>query len=188
MAESLANAYVSRQQIEREELQSTAYMALVEAARTFDPDRKVNFATFARHRIRGALRDYMRYLLSESWRGQKVRARYFKASATLQNGTAACLAFNAEKPVGSGMESLDAVENWLQRLPKTHALICRLIYFGGKKQDEVARPLGFPNSHLSRIHAEALSVFIENMDARPPPFGGLSVRQEQLRERVRSRR
>jgi RNA polymerase sigma factor (sigma-70 family) len=172
MAESLANAYVSRQRIEREELQSTAYMALVQAARTFDPDRKVNFATFARHRIRGALRDYVRYLLSEGWRNQKGPRPIFQSLCDSSERHGRVLGINAEKPVGSGMESLEAVENWLQRLPKTHALVCRLIYIGGKKQDEVARLLGFSNSHLSRIHAEALSVFIENMDADRRPSAG----------------
>ena len=49
---------------ERDELNSVAYMALVEAAQTFDPTRTVNFATFARLRIRGALQTYRKILLS----------------------------------------------------------------------------------------------------------------------------
>ena len=52
---------------EGDELKSTAYLALVEAARTFDPARNVNFATYAQHRIRGALLDSQRYWLYGEW-------------------------------------------------------------------------------------------------------------------------
>ena len=46
----------SKRLIKHDELQSTAYMALVEAARSYDPARKVNFATYARYHMTGALR------------------------------------------------------------------------------------------------------------------------------------
>jgi hypothetical protein len=39
-----------------EELHATACMALAEAARNYDPSRNVGFGTYARHRIRAALR------------------------------------------------------------------------------------------------------------------------------------
>ena len=60
LAEMQANNFGTTHQLDPDELRSTAYLALVEAARTFDLSREVNFATFARHRIRGALRDYWR--------------------------------------------------------------------------------------------------------------------------------
>ena len=34
----------------------------------FGPRAGMNFATFARHRIKGCLRDYLRRMMSESWR------------------------------------------------------------------------------------------------------------------------
>ena len=37
---------------------------LVEAAQTFDPSVSVGFGTYARHRIRGALRDFQRLIYS----------------------------------------------------------------------------------------------------------------------------
>ena len=67
------------------------------------------------------------------------------------------LGITREKPVGAEIESIEDVENWLRRLPQTHALACRLIYLSGKSQDEVAELLGFSRSHLSRMHNEALS-------------------------------
>jgi Sigma-70 region 2 len=42
------------------ELHATACMALAEAARNYDRSRKVGFGTYARHRIRAALRDSQR--------------------------------------------------------------------------------------------------------------------------------
>jgi RNA polymerase sigma factor (sigma-70 family) len=161
MAQSLANAFEARQQIERDDLQSTAYMALVQAARTFDPYRKVNFATYARHRIRGALRDYMRYLLSEGWRGEMTRRPSFQSLFRKAEEHGRVLGITSDEPTGTQIESMDVVEAWLRRLPEPHGLACRLIYLGGKKQDEVARLLGFSSSHVSRMHAEAVSLLIE---------------------------
>ena len=53
-----------------DELQSVAYLALVEAAQSFDPSRNVNFATFARLRIQGALLDLRREIVE---RGARCR-------------------------------------------------------------------------------------------------------------------
>ncbi len=166
MAESLANGYKLQRRIERDELRATAYMALVEAARTFDPVRKVNFATFARHRIRGALRDYVRFLMSASWRGQSRPRPLFQSIGPESEETGRVIGISAERPVGSEIDSIEAVEQWLRLLPATHALTCRLIYIGGKEQDDVAKLLGYSKSHVSRIHAEALSWLIDDINAR----------------------
>ena len=47
-----------------EELQSAAYLGLVEAANNFDSSKNTNFTLFARFRIVGAIRDYLREI---SW-------------------------------------------------------------------------------------------------------------------------
>ncbi len=52
MARGLAQRLYPTSPAHPEELQSTAYLALVDAARTFDPTRNVGFGGFARHRIR----------------------------------------------------------------------------------------------------------------------------------------
>ena len=48
--------------IDFEELQSAAYMGLVEAANRFDPEKGVAFSTFAYPRIWGEINDYLRQL------------------------------------------------------------------------------------------------------------------------------
>ncbi len=165
LAEALANAQKLQQRIEREELKSTAYMALVEAAKTFDPGRKVNFATFARHRIRGALRDYLRFVMSSNWRGRPADRPSFRPLGIQGESRGQVIGLQPETPVGVEIESIDSVESWLRRLPKTHALACRLIYIGGKTQDEVAGLLGCSSSYLSRMHNEALSWLIDQHNA-----------------------
>jgi RNA polymerase sigma factor (sigma-70 family) len=161
MAESLAKAFEDRQKLERDELRSTAYMALVEAARTFDPYRKVNFATFARHRIRGALRDYMRFLLSENWRGSRTVRPSFERLGQNAEEHGRVLGIRGEKPIGTEIESIEALEQWLHRLPPMHALTCRLIYLGRKSQEEVSQLLGWSRGHVSRLHTEALTLLLD---------------------------
>jgi RNA polymerase sigma factor (sigma-70 family) len=165
MAESLAKDFRSKQRIEREELRSTAYMALVQAARTFDPARKVNFATFARHRIRGALRDYLRNVISESWRNVTGLLPVARCVGLESERYGRMIGLSPEKPVGAEIESIEDVENWLARLPKQHALACRLIYLSGKRQDEVAALLGCSRSHLCRMHHEALRWLMDDYNA-----------------------
>ncbi len=166
MAQSLANGFSLRQNVERDDLRSTAYMALVEAARTFDPVRKVNFATFARHRIRGALRDYARFLLSENWRGKEAIRPSFQSLFRRAEDHGRVLGINGEMPAGTAIESMESVEKWLRSLPRTHAATCRLIYLGGKTQEEVAQLLGLSRGHISRMHSESLSFLIDKMDDR----------------------
>jgi RNA polymerase sigma factor (sigma-70 family) len=166
MAQSLANAFSLRQNVEREELRSTAYMALVEAARTFDPVRKVNFATFARHRIRGALRDYARFLLSENWRGKEALRPSFQSLFRRVEDHGRVLGIRSEIPAGTAIESMESLEAWLRCLPRTHAATCRLIYLGGKTQEEVAQLLGLSRGYVSRMHTESLSFLIDKVDDR----------------------
>lgn len=62
------------QHVSRDDLTSAAMMALVQAARSFDPQRGVPFSLFAKSRLRGAILDELRGL---DWvsRGVRVKAR-----------------------------------------------------------------------------------------------------------------
>ena len=70
------------------------------------------------------------------------------------------LGIEPEPPVGTWIESTEAVEFWLRRLPKAHAAACRLIYIHGKSQDEAATEVGCSKSYLSRLHREAINWLI----------------------------
>jgi DNA-directed RNA polymerase specialized sigma subunit len=58
--------------------------------------------------------------------------------------------------VGAAFESHDVVESCLRRLPRTHALACRLIYVDGKSLNEAASVLGYSKSYMSRLHRDAI--------------------------------
>jgi RNA polymerase sigma factor (sigma-70 family) len=162
MAHALAERVTTSWPREHDELRSTAFLALVEAAQLFDPSRNVNFATYARHRIRGALRDYQRLLYSAGWRGDRAHAPVFRTLEKDSEQYGQVLGIQPEPPVGAAAEVAEAVEEWLQRLPKAHAAVCRLIYLHGKSQDEAAKLVGCSKSFVSRIHREAITWLIQD--------------------------
>jgi RNA polymerase sigma factor (sigma-70 family) len=165
MAQALATRAMRFGSIEDEEVRSAAYMALVEAALTFDPSRKVQFSTYARHRIRGALRDFRRLMRAGGWRGDSAHRPVFE---TLQGDVEECRRAQGteqDRRVGAEMESTEGVERWLRRLPHVQAAVCRLIYVHGKSQNEAAAILGCSKSYLSRVHRDAISRLIQDYHA-----------------------
>jgi len=169
MAQALARRAIRPVPSEDEELQSAAYMALVEAALTFDPARKVNFATYARHRIRGALRDYRRLVLADGWKGDPAHRPVFERFCGNIEEHGRVLGVEPPSPIGSELESTEAVEKWLRRLPRAQAAACRLIYLHGKSQDEAAALVGCSKSYMSRLHREAIARLIQDYHAASGP-------------------
>jgi RNA polymerase sigma factor (sigma-70 family) len=165
LAESIAARWCINPQIGRDELLATAYLALVEAAQTFDPCRNVHFATFARRRIRGALRDCQRLLMSDNWRGRMAPRPMYQRLPPNAECRGRLVGIEPDSPVGTQIEAAEAVERWLRGLPKAHAAACRLIYIEGKTQEEVAALVGCSKSYLSRLHQQALTWLIEDMRA-----------------------
>jgi RNA polymerase sigma factor for flagellar operon FliA len=70
--------------VNRDDLMSAGYAALVHAARGFDNDRGVPFARFAAARVRGALLDELRGL---DWASRSVRQRARRADGARQELT-----------------------------------------------------------------------------------------------------
>jgi RNA polymerase sigma factor (sigma-70 family) len=143
-----------------EEFESAACLALVEAAESFDPSRNVKFATFARHRIWGALRDVQRQLMARGWRnhGRAPSRPRIVGMPTDYDRRGFVLGIEPPGPVGAELEAADEVEALLRKLPARHAVACRQIYLHGKTQNEAARLLGCSQSRLSYMHREALDM------------------------------
>jgi RNA polymerase sigma factor (sigma-70 family) len=143
----------------RDEFESAASLALVEAAQAFDTARGVNFATFARHRIVGALRDLRRELYSRGGRGDVANARLprFSRLAHDTEDQGHLIGAEPDEPVGAELELVDTVESWIRQLPRTHSLAFRHIYLDGKTQDEAAKLVGCSKAYMSRLHQEALT-------------------------------
>jgi RNA polymerase sigma factor (sigma-70 family) len=138
------------------EMRSTAAMALVDAAGTFDPSRGVNFAVYSKWRIEGSLIDFERRLLCHNWQGKlDKRPRFRKLSLGMERH-GRVLFVPENDPVGTGIDAIDEVEGRLRPLPSLHAKACRLIYLEGKSQDEAAKALGYSKSYFCRIHQAAL--------------------------------
>jgi RNA polymerase sigma factor (sigma-70 family) len=139
-----------------DELPSVAFLALVEAAQSFDPSRGVNFATFARYRIWGALCDLRREILTKSrsiggQKGQTVMRRIEEG----QTG-GRLIGVNPDHPIGADLEALETFENWIGHLTRPQAQAFRHIYLDGKTQKEAAALVGCSIWILNRMHSAGL--------------------------------
>ena len=157
MARGLAQRLYPTSPAHPEELQSTAYLALVDAARTFDPARNVGFGGFARHRIRSAIRDFQRLIVTDSSRSGLAQKPIVRRSSESGEPSGVVLAMHPTPLVKDAIDSTEAIEFWLARLPKAQAVACRLMYIDGMTQDEVAANVGCSKSYLSRLHREAIT-------------------------------
>ena len=144
----------------RDEFESAACLALVEAARSFDPSRKIRFATFARFRIRGALMDVGRSMLLPGWEDEENPPGL--VTLTPYNEEHGKVLVASEPPaVGSDIDDIDAVEHWLRKLPKRHAIVCRMYYMYGKTQSEIAEVIGCSQSEITRLHKKSIDLLSE---------------------------
>lgn len=141
-----------------DEFESAANMALVEAAESFDPKRNVRFATYARHRIQGALRDVKRRMTPGGWRSDPSHAPAIGPLSDNPETWGRIIGAEPDPPVDEALETSDEIDQLLRRLPRRHAEACRRIYLQGKTQAEAARELGCSQSRLSCMHREALTM------------------------------
>lgn len=162
MAKSLAKPLKTAWPVEGEEFESAAMLALVEAAQSYDPTRNVKFATFARYRIWGALRDVQRSLIMSGWRGDMENAPAITSLTYDAEENGRVLGTEQDRPAGEEFEALEFVENCLRKLPAKHAAACRHIYLEGKSQVEAAEALGCSKSRLSYLHKEALELIVDD--------------------------
>lgn len=145
----------------RDDFDSAALLALVEAAESFEPERNIKFATFARYRIVGALRDLQRAMIDRKsqYRDPSHTTNLNDIrSAPADRGRGRVIGMEAAPPVGAHLDRVDTLERCLRRLPSKHAQACRLLFLDGKTQVEAARILGFSQSRLSALRREALSL------------------------------
>jgi RNA polymerase sigma factor (sigma-70 family) len=163
----------------RDEFEGAALLALVQAAASFDPDRNVKFATFARFRIGGALRDTRRELLLQARSLGAIELDADQTPPHVQR-QGRVLGIEPDRPVGWEIESRDAVDRWLRKLPARHAAACREIYLLGKSQLEAARAIGLSQSRLCSMHRDALEMLGQS---RSPGNDGASSAPNPLASR-----
>jgi RNA polymerase sigma factor (sigma-70 family) len=176
LAQALARRAAQACPAGRDEFESAALLALVEAAQSFDPSRKVDFATFARHRIRGALLNAQRELFSFTRRCRAENAPRFQPLEHDSEVRGQVVASGVASPVGADLEAADAVENWLRKLPAMQSAAFRHIYLDGKTQEEAAALVGCSRSAMSRIHQETITWFHQAGWAPATPTATTAVR------------
>jgi RNA polymerase sigma factor FliA len=86
--------------VSRDDLVSAGMLGLLQAARSFDPERGVDFTAYARVRIRGALLDELR---SRDWASRSVRATARTLDATVERLTATLQRTPTSREVGEAM-------------------------------------------------------------------------------------
>ncbi len=139
-----------------DEFQSAAFLALVEAAQSFDSSQGVGFASFARHRIWGALCDLRREIIRRFRPcGSKSELVVMQLAMGFETG-GRLIGVEPDEPVGSELETLETLQDWIGQLPRLQAQAFRYIYLDGKTQQEAAALVGCSKSNLNRIHSEGL--------------------------------
>lgn len=123
---------------ERPDFRSAAYLGLCQAARRFDPAVGVDFATYARHWIDGAMRRHRAHV----WDG---RPEHLPADI-----------LDTARPVWSDLDDRDAAIDLIRRLPGKHRHLCRLLYLDGLDRRAAARVMGLSKARVSRLHNEAM--------------------------------
>jgi len=184
MARALARPFKMAWAQLSDEFDSAACLALVEAAETFDPGRNVKFATFARARIWGALRDAKRRQVPLGYRSEPREAPRVGELPMRPEEVGRVVTAEADGPVGAELEAAEEIERWLSKLPRRHSLACRQIYVHDMTYDEAARSLGCSQSRVAYMHRQAMDMLAPMPDGparrvgesrpahRPPRAGG----------------
>lgn len=159
----------------RDEFASAAHLGLVEAAGAFDPNRQVRFATFARIRILGSLRDVKRREVPLGYRSAPWEAPVVCAMPFRPEEIGRVLTGEPDEPVGAAIEAIEEVERWLRKLPRRHAAACRQIYLHDRTPAEIARLLGCSPSRIANLHRQALGILANPWAAAVPGASAVAV-------------
>ena len=150
----------------RDEFESTAMLALVQAAHTFDPLRNVKFSTFARIRIKGALLDTLRDVIKSTVQTMLAVAPHDSVLMLDNMRKGRIIWMVADPPVGHELVSTEYVENWLKKLPPRHAAACRLIYIEGMTQHKAASVFRCSTSRMSYLKTQSMAMLKESWERK----------------------
>jgi RNA polymerase sigma factor for flagellar operon FliA len=148
--------------VNRDDLLSAGYAALVHAARGFDAERGVPFARFAAARVRGALLDELRGL---DWASRSVRQRARRTDSARQELTAELgrtpSAQEVAERLGCTVEDIEHADDDVHR-----AVVFSLQGFATASADDmVTEPSAGPEELL--IRRERLGYLRHAVDALP---------------------
>lgn len=128
-----------------DELESAAYMGLVQAAEVYDVSKSDNFSQFALFRILGAIRDYLRELI---WGTRKNPLR--KKNEILD-----------DIPKKHDDCDNELFMKIIDRLPENNKVALRKYYIDCDKMNEIASFLKINESRVSQIISESKKILKE---------------------------
>lgn len=141
----------------RDDFESAACLALVEAAESFDPDRRVKFPSFAQHRIKGALQDVQRQMAPLGWRHDPENAPAIVPLTENSERYGRVLLTEPDPPVGRDLRLAEQLDRGLSRLPRRQAEACRRVDLKGQSQRAVARDFRLSPARFCRLRGQALA-------------------------------
>lgn len=147
-----------------DDLISAGTIGLIHAADKFDPSRKIAFPTYARHRILGAMLDFLR---EEDPLSRAERHRYQKADALTMSAVTVSLDELPERTLrdtkGSSRRTAFTqilhreLRDARQHLPPRENRVLWMLFDAGWSNRQAAQALGVHESRISQIKSKALS-------------------------------
>lgn len=158
--------------LDMDDLVSIGRAALFEAARRFDPDRRVAFPTFAYHGVHGAMLDALR--ANGCYQQRRGRRREEGATHTLtislEANATICLALadDADQPddLTAARIAAQRVRSAVAGLRHPDRRAVEAYYFEGRNLDEIGSELGTSRSWTCRILQRALATLRQRQDLR----------------------
>ena len=166
LARSMAARLAGELSCVKEDFEAAACLALVEAAQGFEIERQLDFVTYARPHILGALYDLRREMYVSGCRIKhacRQMPEFVRLVPDLEERHR-IVDGEREEPIGALVESRDLIETWIKHLPRRHAEAIRQIYIDGQSLQETARRFGCSASLMSRLHQEALAMLTEELE------------------------
>ncbi len=164
----------------KDELESAALVALVEAARTFDPGRNVKFSTFLRKRLFGAMLDTRRQMCQSFARVEEAdrdddEHGWLKTKPLSNLNPDEVIDYEGRlvdpaslREDGPLYEVHDFLRTEFRSLPSRHREVMDGIYLRRQTYEELAISLKCSKSRLIAVHRESIDLLIENR--RKPPI------------------
>lgn len=163
-----ARPWAHRLPAHADDLRSEALLGLVRASRAWNAEQDPPFPCFARDFIRSALRSYVR---RQRPRGRRnAQGAPFPATTRLWSEPPD----SRSTPVGRELDTQDAVDGLLRRLPASLNAVCRALYLGGQSRAELAHAIGRSRTTVNRLHEQAMGRL--RAEFRPVGGGAMSAR------------
>lgn len=146
--------------VELDDIQQAARMGLIEAALRFDASRGATFDTFARWRINGAIRDYLRGLDVVS-KGDRARINAGEASEVVHLNvddlyTEPRAVQRSPEDASIAAQITAQIATLIEGLSLRQRTIVREYYFHEQTMSQIGEGFGVKEARISQVHKQAI--------------------------------